>query len=858
MNDNAEQLNDAERSGEQVTLRDKENLAHAVKHDKQREFGALSRFLLRIADEIEAADREQRLEMFRRQIKAHKYFDGHFFGYVDENCEFIPADRDEGTTWYQDNQIYPYLRTALMELSRTRTDIIVNPAQKSETMEAVAKFAKDRVDANRDRTFTSHLKQTENTYALLNGIVFRYTFFPFERGGRSEKIPVVTDRRADSYTKTKICLNCMQPQTPTDANDPLLMELVGEANQTETDEVCPNCGANQFDEMESPDSPEVVIDYEDIPQGENKWVSPNPVSVIVSMQASTIEETPFLKWKQLIIRSVLEEKFNRDDLPSTGTESLELRYITNQKIFDPRMENEFGASLEATNQTGRELEILEFQQVWLDYPVYCKATFAQDTPLSNGMTLKAGQKLGTLFPDGLYFAKVGNLIVDVWNESKNDKWVSSPYSLRAGSMYGHGTQPAMADQELINDLTRLKMANAWSNGVPREFVDPDIIPELSADPTTPTVVQGSTNPIIGYAYATAPPLPLSAEVYEMTNAATSAMQNKIGAMSTGQGGLSDSQEWGNTATAIQVKRDLAVGRFAPDLELMADNLDRKQAYQFLINEQQYFTPQQWEIYKGEYGEDALRQFLQADIRRDLTITIAPGSYMPKSDAQMQAKFMAFAQMLPVLMQVGNPEYIAFAAELYGMPESLGGWSADRQIVAKVIERYSALAEMFVEQFGDIPSTDLQDPQISQACELIYTTTAMPIDAYLDNHDALIDAIRDWRQTDEGRGAKTILLAALAHRILKHEGAKVARLQLTQALMQEASAPSEQAAQAEAEAMEQKQLAAAEEEGDAQTVEKVAEYADRDEQRAHQKELKQMEIDSRKEKEAENVEADESF
>jgi hypothetical protein len=44
--------------------------------------------------------------------------------------------------WYVDNQLYPYWRTALMELSRTQTEVIINPAvEGDDELEAAAKFA---------------------------------------------------------------------------------------------------------------------------------------------------------------------------------------------------------------------------------------------------------------------------------------------------------------------------------------------------------------------------------------------------------------------------------------------------------------------------------------------------------------------------------------------------------------------------------------------------------------------------------------------------------------------------------------------------------------------------------------------
>jgi len=352
----------------------------------------LSNVLNRLADDIDSLDREKRLTLFRQQIKAHQYLDGNFYGYVDHNLEWKQREKGADEVWYSDNQLYPYWRTALMELSRTQTEVVINaPPGSDDKLVAAAKFAKARYDANRDRTFNARLKQTSNSYALLNGIVFWYTFFQFENG-RQERIPKLQKRESSGEIK-KLCAMCSRPAIEN-------VDITGGGNVP--DPKCLRCGSQMFIEIGVDEQPDVVIGYEDIPNGQNAWIVPNPIGVIVSLQASCIQETPYLKWKQLILRSILQSKFKGIDLPSTGTESLELRYITNQQKATPAAENQNSNGSDSTSNSGvgRELELLEFQQVWLDYPIYCEISFNEDIPLGRGKTLKAGQTLGEKFPDG--------------------------------------------------------------------------------------------------------------------------------------------------------------------------------------------------------------------------------------------------------------------------------------------------------------------------------------------------------------------------------------------------------------------------------------------------------------------------
>ncbi len=786
----------------------------------------LSIFLNRLADDIDQLDRSKRLALFRQQIKAHQYLDGNFYGYVDANCEWQQLDRNSDKVWYWDNQFYPYIRTALMELSRSQTEVIINAAEGApDELQQAAKFAQARYNANRDRTFNARLKQTEALYALLNGISFRYTFTEFDNE-RTGKIPNIEE--TEGGKKGRMCAMCATMQVD-------LPSISDIADSQPTN--CPSCGSDMMLDLE--EAGETEIGYNEVPTARNAWVSPNPVSIIVSMQASCVEETPFIKWKQVLTRAVLESKYQGVKMPA-GDIDLELRYISNQQKMTPG--NVQGATTEAKDSTGeKELEPIQYERIWLDYPLYCNQKFDEDVDLGRGKVLPAGQPLGSVFPKGLYFSRVQKLILETWDENKNRKWTSSPYAIRPGSMYGSGSSQALKPQETLNDIETLKMANAWSNGVPREFVDADRIPELSADPGIPTAVTGMSGneKIVGRAYDIAPATTLSAEVYGITDNQKSSIQNAIGALSgTGAGGLQDAQKWGDTATAISIKRDLAVGRFSPDLELMADQLDRMQAYQFLENEQEFFSPSQWEAEKGKYGDDALEAFLKCDVRRDLIITIAAGSHMPKSDAQIQAKALAFANVAPAIAQMGSPELMSYYTETFGLPEAIATWSYDKEYAQKVIARLESLAELFVQQQGDLQTNDLSDPVTLARAQKLNAYIQMPVDVFLDNHPAQMDALRDWRMTDEGQSASNVLLASVAYRLVQHQQSIAKQQQLVNAGAVVANQPITDAAKAEQAAAQEAQTSATEDQAMGEGIKQLAEYADRDDARQHEQEMQQ--------------------
>ena len=800
----------------------------------------LSKVLLRLAQDAYALDRDKRLILFRNMIKAHQYVDGNFYGYVDHNLQWQTRDKAANEVWYSDNQLFPYFRTAIMELSRSQTKVEIGAANESNEAVTAAKFAQFRYNYNRSRTFRVRLKQTEISYALLNGITFRYTYMA--DSGRKEQVPILEDAEV-KQKKSLICSSCVRPV-------PEPVDITGKGAPAEP--TCPHCKSKMVRELDTSEGSETIIGYRELGRRENKWVVPNPIGVTISMTAGSIQESPYVIWKQSILRSVLQHRFPGLSLGEGGIQSVELQYIDDQQKATPgltqgRNDDIETAAARDTDQ-GKEFEPVEYTQVWLDYPIYCNIKFEEDMPLGRGKTLPAGKPLGSMFKRGLYFSYVGTLVLDMWDEDKNRKWTLSSYGLRPGTPYGSAMFPALSDNERLNDLITLTMANAWHNGVPKDFVDPTYISELSSDPTQPTVLNQSVpqgRDIVGAAYGVAPPAPLSPEIYGLREEAKATIQHKIGSMSAaGTGGAADTEDWGDTATAISIKRDLAVGRFSPDLELMADELDVEQAYQILENEQEFFTAEQWKDAIGSYGEEGLKAFLNCDIRRDLVVSVAPGSWMPKSDAQTQAKLITWVtQMLPALIPIGDRELVGYAGSVFGIPEELQGYNANKAHAEKVTKRFTALAAEFVAQAGDAPTHDLTDPRVLQAAQAINDYARVPVDVFLDDHTALMDAYKDWRLTDAGRSASNVLLAAVDLRYKLHHDATTLQGQLLTKQQVDVTAPVEEKAKADqAEAMAAQQAAEAEAQEQqmmAEGAKMLVDQVEKDEERDFQREQAAM-------------------
>ncbi len=160
----------------------------------------------------------------------------------------------------------------------------------------------------------------------------------------------------------------------------------------------------------------------------------------------------------------------------------------------------------------------------------------------------------------------------------------------------------------------------------------------------------------------------------------------------------------------------------------------------------------------------------------------------------------------------------------------------------------SIGDEAINQVGDAPSTDLNDPRINQAVAAIAEYANAPIDVFLDNHAALSEAYRDLRASDEGREWSNLLTACIAQRVLEHQAGIAIQQQLVARRAQVAQAPIKEEVEADHAKQLESDNAAAEqaradaaEQQQAGMVDKMVEYNDKDQERELKREMKAAEI-----------------
>lgn len=722
-------------------------------------------FIKQLWTKCEKLNELEWLRIKQAMVKSRKYFDGKQYGKVNDSLQWQDFEKRPGEVNYVSNIYHAHIQTALMELSRGQTNLsFSHVAAESRRGQLIAKVAEQRYRTHRMKLMSALKMQNENLSLLLNGIAARYTFVEF----RDVKDTPQGKMRASlnellgmEKMEVAVCAVCAKPKKKDNDDLP-----------------CTNCGSTEYEELTSPEIESAAIP--EMPREKmavSRFVNPDPIGVSFDICASDFRDSAFIIWKQVVMSDLLKTQYPGIKI-AEGIDSRELKYQYAQAANTPNQQR-----LDFFMGERNQKEVAEFWQAWFDPHLYAHVSFEEDVKMASGVTIPKGTPLGEVFSDGMYVAKNGETILDVWNESKNDKWAICPYVTRLGTLVGAGTSVAHDVQDVVNDLTNLKMASIMQDAFAKEFVNAQYIePEnIPNDPTERAVVtnlpEGAR--IVGNAIDRLPPSPLSSDAYAMDQEMQGMLQAQLGTFSSSASGMPDLKAAQQTYGGMQLMRDITVGRYYPMLAVRADALDKEQAYQLLLHDQRYLSMSQWEKVKGDYGAEAVRYFLECDLRDELVISITPESFMPEMPSQRLAKTMGYAEFIAQSQMDPSSELAAYVADQFGIPKSIAGIEPPRSKAFQMIDAFKEQAQAIAEQLGDLPDFNIENPMVEQIAQVVVDAAAMPVSGLMDNVGAIIDALKDWWSSDEGRASSNVLKAAVVLRVRELQGEAVKEAQINQ-------------------------------------------------------------------------------
>lgn len=749
---------------------------------RQKSYPRLAQYLINTCDAIDRLDDAERLRIRKSQVRCCMYYDGRQYGEVRDDGEWYDYDRSPGDIRPVDNEYKKHVDKLNMEMDRGRTKLTVSPANPNDmAMIEGAQFLQARIDANRKRILNAGFTQTENMALLLKAITLRYTYFNPNGGPSTHKIPIIEDSQTLHQETPPICAGCSMLRNPALLEQP-----------------CAECGTKAVKKISAGGKSAVMAkEWQKGPMGrvETLHIDPLMTNLWLGVRHGTgghenpVASSPFVVIEQMLFRCQIEQHYPDRMIPSTGmgmTPNDGARFAWDLERW-PSNSGEGGILSRGDDVKGGDMmfERLHYKLYWLDPVIYSQYRGNYEETLPGGQKLPVGADITEFLPDGMLLARVENTVLDIQPEDKNKKFSMAPYGLREHALHGSGTNALLGPQDTINDLESYFVANIYYNMAPREFARKDCLeagqlPAANEVALVQNVPEGQN--IIGYAYAKAEGSSLPGEAFEFHQSKRGSIQEAAGTSSLSAEGSAPDVKAMGTATGVAAIRDQAVGRIGPPLRLKAA-MDIEHGYQIGEHEQEaarankgYFSGLVSDLpvkEKGNlsYSQRGLEAFMASrDLRADFIIEAESGSWMPRTEAEVNAEYEAFGQVAaqagPLL---GDPdeiqnlaeEMLSRAAVVFKQPLDLGGWTATERAAA---ERLTAVARTV--RIMERKGFAMPDPRLAE--QAIAITPGAGSSVEMDKHPAFIKFYKDWFVSDEGRRASKLLRLTIETMKQHHE------------------------------------------------------------------------------------------
>lgn len=758
--------------------------------ERQQDAPELIDFLKRTISSIRSLRQADWLTILNSQARCVAYYDDRQYGEAREG-RFVDYQRRPGDVRPVDNQYKIQVDKLLMEIARAFPDIQATASDPNDTMMVEgAKFAQYRLKTNRKRLLKKKFRLREAMALLTKSMTWRYTVF----NRQAADSPTVKQPRkgTKSYGQTRslrTCGLCGGPMKAVEASSTADEPGNEPGNEPETAYKCAACGSNRVKMVEiSAQEREVVEGYDEVKGGCVQTYHIDPCMVRISLSArESVADSPFLWYTQMIARCILEAAYPEVKISNTGTVTDQARYRRDAESVPSNADqglypyqNHGDADAQGQTEGGNQFEELQFDLFWIDPNVYAGRTWKTDQRLRGGRVLPAGQELGTLCPDGCCIAATSaNEILDLYPEDKNKKWTFCVYGVREWALVGSGTNALLGPQDTRNDLKAYLIANNYYNAGRREFIRAGALtgnrlPDMSQAAVVENVPDDK--PIEGWAHSMAPGNPLPAQSMELYQSETGAMQDQAGTSSLSTQGAAPDLKAMGTATGVAAMRDQAVGRMGPNLMLLTD-MEEEHSYQVLEQEQENISPERFlkmanqsvsaEDTDGSitFSAEGVEAFMQMNIRADLDISAAEGSWMPRTEGEKQAKFSWFADIsAKVIETMGEDprgqEIIGLAASIAGIDFRADNWTPTEHVAAA---RIRALADTV----GVMEKRGLKQPTEENVAQVIASTPDAMIDNEMDSHSLYVLFYRNWWSSDEGQSCSPLLRAVIKTEEILH-------------------------------------------------------------------------------------------
>jgi len=696
--------------------------------------------------------------------------------------KFISAD--EESALLTTDHVSPAVRAGLKEITASNPEFKAGARAKNPKPEqrARARVAQAYMDFDAAIHSKPSVRQDEALFQLVCGEWYKETYYDQNAGGLMD----ITDYAIvpgvpESWQYQ--CTNCPQAGDVSDLVDqsgapPAVQSQYG---QPVVNSQCPQCGSTQLAASNTPATPPMKI-----PNGSHKEQVGQPVSrlfppegVVLEFTARTVPESTFFYTEDLMSRAVLEAMYPWADIPSSPPSPvLVLQYQLARATGSNSIPGYQGYG--ASGYSG-PFEKLRRERLWLDPPMFQDIEIDQDIILGDPQnptdTIPAGTKLGDKFKKGLRLYKVGDCILQWFDESKNGRWVSCGYTKNIDGFHCDGmVERIVQPQKRYNALDTLSMNSDMTCSVPiilgkRSSFD---MSKMENQPgfNAVYVEEAFTGEDVNKAFVVIPALDVSERVNEDKRGIAAEIEYISGMKAQIQGTHDPSVK---TFGEAAMERQQQVGLLAPPCDLRAE-AESTRMYQMLELRRKYYVKGQ-DDFLGEFEDFEIKAFtdLNYDMAKEIEITYAPGSHIPRTQQDVKMDLMTLAGFGGVAggafnSQVWGPKIQEIIFEAFNNPYNVDQIEPTKRNAEKRLQKlqqfiFTVLARSFditqpvpdpqmqpvgpPDQNGQ-PTTAPTNKKYAAYQALVQETVArINFQGDTDNHAVYVATYTDWMQTDDG-------------------------------------------------------------------------------------------------------------
>lgn len=623
---------------------------------------------------------------------------------------------------------------------------------------AAAKKAERIVDFYGTKFHTTIDRIVESKRGQFEGNLARYVYFDPSAPVKARR-PIVENQEISLAEPAAYCADCGMGGTQQEFSG-----LNADTGQAET--ACPYCGSvNVIPIAGASSSMPAVTGFEEVNAGDLRLQNPSIYNLRYDA-ALGLELSPWLLWVEWYDKDVIDAIY--PDLKKSTEEPTDTQL---------RAKDALAGLTERAGTTGARVdERVKLTRMWLKPAKYPNYRIDHETETLSGVIPK-GTYLSNLCKNGVYICMVGDTVVDIRHEDKDDHWCGTGYHILPNSGLHDGAEDMCNPQVNLNTVKGL--VNMWMrhNATPAGLWNPLLLDgrDWSGSPGDFAPIKHENLGMVeGLDITKAvhfPPgqqMPPGVFQYGEMSANDLQLTAHVTEFSGGLPGVSN-----NTATGAEITRALAQQIHTTQLAQRA-YLDAKTSKLVLKLFRKFCWDERWVYLKGKEGDFEGEYLSAADVDYEFEVEPVIDSWLPRTKMEKQQNL---EKAIAVIAQAGGlamapPELIAEIADTYGVDF---GDERFHQAIRMARHRIDQMTETLP---GILPFLQFLPPTQLIADPLTGQMVEMPVDPMVElggalletlkpkfnarelGHELAINFCRAWYLTDEGIKADPGLIAGV--------------------------------------------------------------------------------------------------